>query len=240
MKGAGVRRRRNRLALLGLSAALLAGSCLTDFGGLSHEQQAPGTPPGTPPPPPPGGPPPPPPPSQRVARVVITREGPDTLVALGRRLTLRAEALDAAGRVMPGIAFAWTVDQPLLVELDPDRDEARLEAIANGTAAVSVTAQGVSATAMVVVWQRVVDVELTPNNREVDLFKTVELSGFAYDPDDHRVVRPLVWTWSADRVTVVITPHADDGSKATVKRVLNGRTIITVRAEGESDTATIR
>ena len=240
MKGATARLTRNRLPLLALAAVLLVGSCLADFGGLPPNEPGSPAPPGAPPPPPPPGPPPPPP-GSRLTSIVVTREGPDTLIALGRSVRLSAEARDQHGKVMRDIDLTWSVDSGSVVELDRDDDEVEAEAAGNGTAVVTASAQGVRGSATLVVWQRVGDVEVTPNNRDLDLFESVELTAVAYDVDEHRVTRPLEWEWSADRdFAVAITPHADDRSKARVTRVFGGRTIITVRAEGESDTATIR
>jgi len=183
MKGASARLDRKRLPLLGLAAVLVFGSCLSDFGGLSSNQPGSPAPPGAPPPPPPPGPPPPPPVS-RLARIVVTRrQGPDTLLALGRTARYRAEAHDDDGKVMPGIAFTWSVDLATVVSLSRDDNEVTVEAVGNGPAVLTASAQGVAGTAVVVVWQRVGDVQVTPDNRELEVFESVHLTARAWDID---------------------------------------------------------
>src|SRR5207249_2911887 len=81
--------------------------------------------------------------AQAVGSVVVS-PATATLDALGLTQQFTAVAKDANGNVMPGQAFTWTVDNPLVARVDAG---GIVTAVANGSATITATAAGVSGTA---------------------------------------------------------------------------------------------
>lgn len=87
-----------------------------------------------------------------VDRIVLSASAL-SLDAVGAVDTLRATALDADGQEVPGV-FSWSTSDPSAVRVTPIREGARVDALRNGVATVSVSRSGAEATATVTVEQR--------------------------------------------------------------------------------------
>src|SRR5439155_20716975 len=78
-----------------------------------------------------------------VAQVVVA-PATAALAALGQTQQFAAVAEDANGNVVPGQAFTWTSDNPLVGRVDPG---GIVTAVANGAATITATAAGAAGSA---------------------------------------------------------------------------------------------
>jgi hypothetical protein len=203
-------------------------SCLSDFAGLGSDRQAPRDTVQTPPQPKP----------VRVARVVIYRDGPDTLASLGDSVEYSAEALDSAGHVIAGRHITWMSDTAIVADTDPFTG--LTVAQGNGVTTIRAGADGVWAVDTIAVRQRISKLVLVPDQTKLDMHETDVLSAVARDPRGNVVIRPAGFAWNSSRpLSVAVTPSPGDPSQASITRKLTGRTTITVSAEGKSASARI-
>ena len=167
---------------------------------------------------------------QEVAEVVVTPVA-DTLVAVGDTVRLTAEARDANGHVVAGAELAWASDDESVVMVDED---GVVTAVGNGTAGVTVSSGGQSASAMVTVEQEVAEVVVTPvADTLVAVGDTVRLTAEARDANGH-VVAGAELAWASDDESVVMVD--EDG---VVTAVGNGTAGVTVSSGGQSASAMV-
>jgi len=96
--------------------------------------------------------------AQAVGSVVVS-PATATLDALGLTQQFTAVAKDANGNVVPGQAFTWTADNPLVARVDAG---GIVTAVANGSATITATAAGVAGRAALTVAQVVKSVVVSP------------------------------------------------------------------------------
>ena len=167
---------------------------------------------------------------QQVAEVVLTSAA-DTLTALGDTVRLTAEARDANGHVVAGAELVWSSDDESVVMVDED---GVVTAVGNGTAGVTVSSGGQSASAMVTVEQQVTEVVVTPAaDTLVAVGDTVRLTAEARDANGHAVAGAEL-AWSSDDESVVMVD--EDG---VVTAVGNGTAGVTVSSGGQSASAMV-
>ena len=208
---------------------LLLAGCLSDFAGLSADGSTPRDSTKVPPPPPP---------LVKVKTVVIHHAGSDTLDALGDSLEFVAEALDSAGRVIPGRQILWTSDAFFVAEVDAFTGV--LVTRGNGSTTIRASAGGVSAADTIVVRQVIDELALSPDRTKLDMHETDSLVAVARDRRGAVIERPIAITWTSSRpVSVAVKPDAEDPTQASITRNFTGRTTITVSAEGRSASARI-
>ena len=165
---------------------------------------------------------------QRVAEV---RVSPDsvTLVALGDTVRLAVEALDANGHEVAGAEFAWSsADSVATVD-----GSGLVNAVGNGTAAVTASSGEVSGGATVTVEQRVAEVRVSPDS--VTLFAigdTVRLKAEALDANSHAVVNAGL-DWSGIDSVMTVDPTG------LVTAVGNGIAVVTATSGEASGSATV-
>lgn len=192
------------------------------------------TSPGTPPPgnTPPGNTPPgnTPPASTPVASVAITPAGGTVFV--GRTLQLAAAARDAAGATLAGRAIAWTSSADSIARVDAN---GLVTGAAAGSATITATSEGRSATATVAVQLvPVASVVVTPATANLRTGDTLRLSASARDESGAALAgRQVRWTSSSANVVTI------DSVSGLLRATGQGSATITATSEGRSGTATV-
>jgi adhesin/invasin len=181
-----------------------------------------------------------------VEQVVVIEVVPDTvtLTALGATRQFEAVARDEDGNVVPGVAFSWASDDDLVASIDT---AGLATAVANGTATVAATANGVTGTATVTVRQRVSSLVLSkacPSSQGSPVIlalhnsfvvpscdtltavdRQLQVIAEAYDANGNPVIgATVVWTTGQPAVATV-------DSTGLVTAVGNGTTTITATAD---------
>jgi uncharacterized protein YjdB len=140
------------------------------------------------------------PPPAAVARVVVS---PDSVALIPSQETdLNAAAYDAEGHVLTGRAVAWTTSDSTVARLGAG---GRVIAASPGSARITATVEGVSGSALVVVFRpypEIVRVEIVPDSLAIEVGQTGDFSAFAYDATNH-IVSGVAVRWSASDSTVV-------------------------------------
>src|SRR5437899_545408 len=165
-----------------------------------------------------------------VAQVVVA---PVTasLDALGRTQRFSASALDASGNVIPGPAFTWTSDNPLVAPVDVS---GIVTALANGGATITATTNGISGSATCSVAQVVRSVVLSPASAALaavglpQQFSAVALDG------NGRTVAGQTFAWSSSDPVIATV----DGT-GLATGLAPGSVTITATTAGASGTATL-
>ena len=152
---------------------------------------------------------------------------PDTVVltAVGQTAQLTAEVRDQAGRVMEGIAVAWSSADTSVAVVD---SAGLVTAVGGGAATVTARAGEASGDAIVSVMQSVDSVTVSPPADTIAPGDTLRLVAEAYDESGHMVVGAS-FTWSSSNAAVAtvdpsgLVRGAGEGSAtitATVGRCL--------------------
>src|SRR5207302_117450 len=110
-----------------------------------------------------------------VAQVVVTPAAA-ALAALGQTQQFAAVARDANGNVVPGQAFSWTSDNPLVARVDAG---GIVTAVANGSATITATAAGVAGSATLTVAQVVTAVVVSPPTATLAILGTQQFTAIA-------------------------------------------------------------
>ena len=167
---------------------------------------------------------------QEVADVRVSPSA-DTLVAFGDTVRLVAEAQDANGHLIDGVAFSWASNEPSVAPVDIS---GLVTAVGNGRANVIAQAGAASAIVAILVKQEVVEVSVSPSADTLVAFEdTVRLVAEARDANGH-VVEGATFSWASSdpRVAMVDT-------SGLVSVVGNGRAWVTTSAGAVSATAEI-
>jgi len=165
-----------------------------------------------------------------VAQVVVAPVTA-TLDALGRTQRFSASALDASGNVIPGPAFTWTSDNPLVAPVDVS---GIVTALANGGATITATTNGISGSATCSVAQVVRSVVLSPASAALaavglpQQFSAVALDG------NGRTVAGQTFAWSSSDPVIATV----DGT-GLATGLAPGSVTITATTAGASGTATL-
>ena len=160
---------------------------------------------------------------QAVESVVVTPAA-DTLVALGDTVRLVAEITDSSGAVVEGRSVAWASTDPSVVTVD---SEGLASAVSNGTALVVGAVGAVSDTAVLLVQQQVVSVEVSPAlDTLTALGDTARLAAVALDSQG-AVIENVVFTWSSSAASI-----AGVDQTGLVTAVSDGTALITASTAG--------
>ena len=160
---------------------------------------------------------------QEVAEVSVSRQTA-ILEAFGDTVRLSAEAVDANGHTVAGMAFTWMSGDTLVVIVD---SVGLVTAVGNGEAGITAASGAVSGTATVTVAQQPGSVVVTPSTDTLVAFgDTVRLSAEAMDANGH-TVSGTAFTWvSGDTLIAVV-----DGT-GLVTALGNGVTTVTAASGG--------
>lgn len=166
---------------------------------------------------------------QRVDSMAVS---PDSVGfdALGAAAVLTVGAWDPGGAPIADPEPSWTSSDTLVVTADTGV----ITSVGNGTATVTVEADGVSATVKATVEQVVVGVDVTPDSATVDaLGDTTRLAGSAVDANGFPVAGPdLAWE-SADTLIAIVD------SVGLVTAVANGETVVRATGGAGTDSAVV-
>jgi len=160
-------------------------------------------------------------------------------LTVGSSLPLQAFALDAAGTILPGVTFSWTLTGPgTLSAISGDS----VEVTATGPGAITVTVTAGSSTDTSVITGistgpgPVATVEVLPATATIVDGSTLSLSAFAWDASGD-VVPTATFAW-----TVVSGPgtlSAATGDSVTLTATDVGVITVTATSSGQMDTAVI-
>ena len=165
-----------------------------------------------------------------VASVRVTPAA-DSL-ALGDTLRLSAEAYDADGRTLAGAEFSWSSSDESLATVDAS---GLVTGVAEGTATITVTSGGVSASSEIGVFdpRRPVSVTVSPSTDSVAVGETLRLSAEAFASNGRAVVgAEFSWSSSDESVATV-------DASGLVTGVAEGSATITVTSGGVSASSEI-
>jgi uncharacterized protein YjdB len=127
-----------------------------------------------------------------------------SLASIGDTLQLEATALNQAGNAIPGVAFSWSSNHPAIATVAPS--SGLVTAKGNGSATITVSGGGKSATASVTVQQVIVEVVLSPPaiTTLTSIDDTLQLTAVANDARGHAVAGALlIWTSSDPSIAAV-------------------------------------
>ena len=159
--------------------------------------------------------------------VVVTPENV-VFTALQETSRLTAEVRDQQGRIMSGVAVAWSSSNSALATVNAT---GLVTAVANGTATITATAGQASSTAMVTVAQAVAMVAVVPATDTLLTGDTLRLSAAATDANGHAVA-DAEFTWvSSDTLVAVV----DDAGLVT--GIGAGEAEVTATAAGSGASA---
>ncbi|MGE3616220.1 MAG: Ig-like domain-containing protein [Gemmatimonadales bacterium] len=167
--------------------------------------------------------------SPSVASVVVS---PGTLsLQVGQGANLAATALDAVGQPLGGQSFQWSTTAPGVATVSA---AGRVTAVAVGSAIVTATTAGKSASASVVVAAiPVATVEVSPGTATLTIGGTRTLTATPRAPDGTPLAgRPVAWTSSQAAVATV-------SAAGVVTGVAAGSATVTAQSEGKSGAAAI-
>jgi hypothetical protein len=174
------------------------------------------------------------------ARVVVQAQptslafvsNPDTLRSLGDTVTLRVEARDQSGNLVPAGLVVWSVLDVGVVGVD---SLGRVSAVGPGSARVVARSGDLSDTALVVVRQRAATVGLSPDGDATLLAgDTMRLTAVPRDAGGTPLASPSV-AWSSSDTTVV---RVDAGGRVLARR--SGATLVIARVDAVADTVVIQ
>ena len=181
-----------------------------------------------------------PPPSSAVSTVLVL---PDSLVlTVGGKGTLTVVARDASGRAVSGRPVTWSTTSAQVASIGAG---GVVTAVAAGTAQITATVDGVSASAQVRVQPRpagaVATVRIVPDSLLLMVGQTGTFNAVALDEDGNALSgRTVVWKLTNPTGSWGDVNVATMESGGTVKAVIPGRATITATVEGVSVTASIR
>lgn len=158
-------------------------------------------------------------------RVTASRDTP--LTSLGESVELTANAYDADGFRIPGIAFTFTSSDPSVAIVD---ERGIVTAVANGSARIRATAQGKSDEHGVTVSQVAARVVVSPSALRVPAGETPIFHAEAVDARGNPLDSRLGPVWSTTTADVAII--GADGRAAVPSRAPAGATVRAVATFG--------
>ena len=164
-----------------------------------------------------------------VASVTITPSS--TTLNTGATTTLTGAAFDAGGAPLPGRVFAWSSEMPGIAAVT---SLGVVHGITPGTAAITGTSEGKTATATVtVILAPVASVTVTPATGTVGLGASLQLTATVKDAGGNTLTgRAITWQ-SSNTLAVAVS------GTGLARGVGQGDAIITATSEGISGTAAI-
>lgn len=164
-----------------------------------------------------------------VASVTVTP--PSTSLNTGATTTLTGAAFDAGGAPLPGRVFAWSSASPSIAAVT---SLGVVHGVAPGTATITGTSEGKSATATVtVILAPVASVTITPVSGIVGLGGSLQLTATVKDAGGNTLTGRAVAWQSSNTLAVTVS------STGLVRGVGQGDATITATSEGVSGTAAI-
>jgi uncharacterized protein YjdB len=147
-------------------------------------------------------------------------------IAVGAAVQLTATAKDAGDAVLPDRPAAWTSSDPAVAQVNAT---GRVTGVVAGTAAITATIEGKTASASIsVVQQAVATVEVSPNPASVAVQQNLQLTATLKAADGTELTgRTVVWETSNQGVATV-------NQNGRVSGVAPGSATITARSEGKS------
>ena len=168
--------------------------------------------------------------AQMVAEIGVSPTA-DTLAALGDTVRFVAEARDASGHAVAGAEVTWSSSDAAVATVD---ESGLATAVGNGTASVTASSGGQSASALLTVAQMVAEIGVSPTaDTLAALGDTVRFVAEARDASGHAVAGAEV-TWSSSDAAVATV---DESGLATA--VGNGTASVTASTGGQSASATV-
>lgn len=163
----------------------------------------------------------------RIARVVVTSPRAES-DAVGDTIRFAAQALDAAGQVVPGAEITWSVSAPSVAEINAS---GLLTTRGNGPTEVRARSGDVIGTGSIQVTQRVAAIRTSRDSVVLDRWgDTTSLGVIATDRLGSPVPSAAVSVVSSD--TLVATIELTGSSGARVRSRRDGSTTITVAVQG--------
>ncbi len=164
-----------------------------------------------------------------VASVAVTPAAAN--VAVGAERTLTGEAFDAGAAALPNRVFAWTSSAPAVAAVS---SLGVVRGITAGTATITGTSEGQSATAEITVFvPPVATVEVSPATGTVGIGDSLQLTASLEDADGNPITgRPVTWETSNSLIATV-------SSSGLVRGLGPGDVTITASAEGKSGGAAL-
>ena len=168
---------------------------------------------------------------QPVPVATVTLAPTSVTLEPGQSDTLVATTKSAAGTVLTGRTVTFSSDNVGVARVSSD---GVVTGVASGTATITASSEGKTATATVTVQPSVAKVVVSPGEAFLRRGGTVQLSATAYDATDHVILgRAVTWTTSDDHVAKV-----SDTGLVTARR--SGTVTITATIDGRSGSATVR
>ena len=165
-----------------------------------------------------------------VASVVVTPAA-DTLVSIGDTVRLSSSALDANGNAISGKTFIWASPDSSVATVNAS---GLVTAVANGSATITATSDGISGSAAVAVAQAVGTVLVTPaSDTLVSFGETVQLGATARDANGNAITA-ATFTWTSQNASVATASAA-----GLVTAVANGSAAVTAAFDGVTGSATV-
>jgi serine/threonine protein kinase len=170
--------------------------------------------------------PPKPPPPAAVASIALSPANPS--VTAGQTIRLAAQPQDAQGKALDDRAVSWTSSDEQVARVGT---EGTLSAIGKGTATITATSEGKSASTRVTVLEATVPVSvvtLSTSLRYIKVGETTHWSASARDAKGKELTdRTITWSSSAPQIASV-------GSDGSITGVAAGTADIRATAEGKS------
>jgi len=160
----------------------------------------------------------------------VTLNVTSATLSVGGSLQLTATALDASGNVV-SVTVAWSSSNAAVATVT---STGLVTAVAAGTAAITATADGQTASATIMVEVPVASVDVTPVTDSVFPGLTVTLTATPRDAGGNPLTGRAV-TWATDNGSVATV----DAASGVVTGVSAGMATITATAEGQTGAATI-
>ena len=153
-------------------------------------------------------------------------------LTVGQTVQLGAQPRDASGRSLAGRTVTWSTNRSDVATVT---STGIVTAVSAGTATITASSEGRTATATMVVQPPGVSrLEITPANASVEVGRAFRLSATAYDSRGNLLPRALVeWASSDTRIATV-------DNSGRVLGVSRGSAIITARSGGKTASASVR
>jgi len=164
-----------------------------------------------------------------VASIVLEPASGSLIV--GQSVQLTASPRDANGQPLAGRAVAWSSNEPSIASVS---STGLVTALARGTANITATAEGRTASSRITVSLVPIDtVSVTPRTSNLAAGQTVQLAARLVDSVG-AVLTGRTISWDTDQPTI-----ATVGADGLVTAISSGRATITASAEGRSGTAIV-
>ena len=157
--------------------------------------------------------------------------GADTLTALGDTATFRAIAFGESGDTIPDVTFSWSTSDGAVASVD---GRGTVEALANGVADITATADGVTGASTLAVTQQVSTVAVEPTSATLTTVGATQAFTAAATDANGNVVQDARFVWASEDHTVATI---DPDGLATAKG--SGAIAITATAQDIPGHATL-